>query len=774
MRLLQCIQNSTTEDMESTSYCLSVPPLSSCTLKDFSAQGHHSLNRQILFVSENEIIYPAGNALQITKLPIPSNDSKRSKDEIFSELTRHSRNTDGSLFVKADLGRGFSSLCYNRYRMRVAYSPRSTNPCILVKALKDQKLLCKIKEGAKLEYADICFNQTGSKLAAIGKGEIDAILFVWSIEERKLLEDDQDMKHFPFKAVLMARYELKYAVSQCLFNPSDDSYISLLHSDRKSVTICQLSKFIDQFKVTERCYRLPKDMETDDHLPKISAVAWEAQNQLLVGTSCGSIHVIIETSRKMKTIQRQDNVKEYGAVRSIIISATSRIVGFEEGKLVFVKRHKKSEPLLTITVDKKVSMQKKISGVLSDPSFTSILLFTPSGELYTYLFDKSKNDYAKQIIRDNETNKETDSKGIAITFPSIISSLAPLVITGKASVSLLLCGGCDGKVKVLKDSHMKKKESYVLQSTIASLDIKSPVTCLETLQGYPVFAVGSADGCLRFVYVGRRKDSGNVGINGVLPIDMIVLKSEFLSFTPITSLAFATKTKKLVASCYESGQAFVLCAEPNNLHVLGMVKTMGGNPLCATSWCTQNSSHLLIGSQDGNISCFDTSSMSFSPDPLEPLWECSFDTTLFIKAIVITGHIGGKIAYVAHTGVKGFDTYNITTCSNVFKTEKKQSYYCFSKHCCCLVNTNGLLLAGSVSGEIAIFECGKGSKLTQIFAKKNHTGPILAMSLSSDKSQIYSTSLDGTLYNYSIGDPQYIPQSAYEYDYLVSLSEIGN
>ena len=88
-------------------------------------------------------------------------------------------------------------------------------------------------------------------------------------------------------------------------------------------------------------------------------------------------------------------------------------------------------------------------------------------------------------------------------------------------------------------------------SSILQSDIGSPITAIETFQGYPVCAVGSADGCINFVYIARRKEGVNTlngAYNSTIAVDLIVLKSELLSSTPITSLTFSTKMKKVIRS----------------------------------------------------------------------------------------------------------------------------------------------------------------------------------------------------------------------------------
>ncbi len=733
--------------------CLNIP--SPTEWENISSKNYSSFRNRFHFVSENELIHQAGNILQITKLPT-CGSQKESRDEILSQLIG-SRNDDdipGPVFAEAKLGRGFASLCLNHYRRLVAYSPRSTNPPIFVKTLQEQIILCKIDNGVKLEYADICFNREGKKLAAIGKDEIDAVLLVWSIEPKHSSEVERitSGKDLPYNAVLMARYKLKYSAVKCHFNPTNDNVISLVHSNGTLISICQLVKFIDQWRVEENVYNLS---ENNEDFTRITTVAWDNHNQILLGTSSGSTHILKDPVHGVKTILSSDAMKGYGAVNNIMISASLVIVAFQKGKLVFVRRQEQVVTEHTIAIEREVLIHDEIMEVACDPSFKNVLVLTRSGDMFTSLISKS--------------SISGEATYLANIHSCIISCLAPLVMTGKASVTLLLSGGSDGKIKVMKETY-QSKGICSLQSTIACLDIKSPITAIETFQGYPVFAVGSADGCINFVYIARRKEGVNTlngAYNSTIAVDLIVLKSELLSSTPITSLTFSTKMKKVIAGCYMSGQAFVICAEPTNLHVLGVVETIDKSPLCASCWCSQKPSHILIGSQCGNICCFDTATMCFSPDPLVPLWQCSLGLPVPVQGMAMFDGSGSTTVHVSHPGVKGFETFDVTFRNKETKAEKMFTNDFFPKHCCYLIKINRMLIAGSVSGDIAMYESDNVNRLKLRFKKNVHFGPCLAATLSSDKSRLYSSSVDGTLFTHTTGDSGPILQSAYEYDYLV-------
>jgi hypothetical protein len=736
-------------------YCLNLPSLSSCVLAD-DVNRSFIKERPLVFVSETEIIHPAGNHIRITKLPskegVEKNDSS-------------SNSISDAVFAATERGRGFSLLCYNRRRRLLAYSPRSTSPVIFVRAMKGRKLICEINGAVELEYADLCFNLDGTKVAAIGRGQIDAILYVWSLEREKAGVNRLDDEALPFRSVLMVKHKLQNAMTRCLFNPLNDQQIALLSYNMKSITVCEISKFLDQFKVTGESFELSNIVE--DNTTVVTSMVWEDQNKILFGTSCGSIHLASHDFVDVITLSPPDTMKEYGAVVSIIVSCSHIVIGFQNGKISFVNRvrlYAKGTP--SFEVETELRIQDKIWEIACDPLFERFFAFTYSGDIYKALFvDECKSNVSSQ----------PDSvyiEKIASINDCIISSLATLVLTGKASVTLLLSGGCDGKLKVQRDtSSLTNNRPYTLQSTLACLDLGSSITCIETLDGFPVCAVGTSDGCVRFIHIGRTKNNKDFNnINGNLHIDMIVLRSEVLSSTSISTLACATKTKKLVACCHDSVQAFVLCTEPSNLHVLGVVESIDKSPLCYASWCKENQNNLMIGSERGEITCFDISTMCFSPEPIKPLWNCSLDMTIPVRKMAIIDHIQNKMTLIAHGDTKDFVTFEMIPHFNEKpKFCKKKSHQSLSKFCCCLKVINELLMVGSICGEITVYAF-EGTRITELAKTKVHCKPILDFTLSQDKSHVHSSSLDGSVYTLFIKKPESIASSAFEYDYLVSSS----
>lgn len=713
--------------MMESAFCLNIPLLS-------SHRGVNESQRSFLSIDENKIVHPAGNTLQISSFPSTSFQKYETKEKRIS------------IIAENEIGRGFSCYCLNNRLKRVAYSARKTNPSICVWSYQKNKILCKIDDGASLEYADISFNLEGSKLVAIGKGEIDATVFVWTIKKEH--DNNESQSEFPFQAKLLVKHQLSHSTIQCLFNPLDDTQIALLHENRKSVSMCNFTSIGFKLKFQEKLSTFEEKMEEC-----ISTITWESNNTMLIGFSDGSVYSCSDADEMQKLWEAPKDVK-YGGVCGIYLTLSYVLVGFRKGHLVWVARNR---PISTskVNVLKEVSINDEIDTFDVNPSYEKVIILTKSGDLMTI-----------PIHINNDKNEDQDANvptRIAEIHRCLITSLCCVTLAGKASVSLLLSGGFDGKVKAFRDASITPTH----HSALACLNIGSPVTCMETFSGNPMCAVGSADGCLRFVHVGKSKEYKEIFGNG--SVNLIVLKSEVLTNAPITSLKFVTEGKKLVAGCYESGQAFVLCAEPTNLHVLGMVQTSDKTPICSVSWSNKTEFHLFVGSKQGSLSCYDTSSMCFSPEPIQPIWEVNLHVQC-TKGMIVHEFDDYFIAYIAHADICGFDSFVIKIENDEYKLNRVQRFDRFRSISSFMSMEKGVMLVASLSGEFALLKCSNDGNFSLTSLKALHSCPVVSMAFSADHSRIYSVSIDGAIYISWIGTPHPVLQSSHEYDYLVSCN----
>ncbi len=705
---------------------------------------------EFLFIDEDRIIHPAGRSLQITSISPPTSSSE--------EVKTTSVGCTNQVPDDEHIHQGFSCYCFNRRLRRIAYSRKTTTPSIFVWSYQKSKMLCKIDSGASFEYAHISFNVLGTKLVAIGRGEIDASVFVWTLTKQNESHEIQSI--LPFTSNLLVKHKLSYAVTECFFNPIDDNKIALLHENRGTVSFCKLSDLGGRVELQDEPFCTEQEKSANNEGQYISAWTWEEHNKLLIGMSDGSIRVLLESGGE-QTIWTPHEGMACGGVCGIIVLSKYLLVGFRRGRIVLVDRTESNQTWQVVDVYKEVLLEDNIVTFDCDPSYERVLVLTREGNLYSFPIDKT--------IQDDPTYRHTK---ITEVHHSLVPSLCQVTLTGRASVTIILSGGLDGKIKAFKDVPINGTRSR-LSSALVTLNLDTPVTALETLIGNPVCAVGSSDGCLRFLHVG--KSTEHKELFGYGSINLVILKSEVLTDAPITSIKYNKQTKKLVVCCYKSGQAFVVCAEPTNLHVLGVVETADKSPLCSASWSNVTDFRLFIGSTNGSLACFDTTTMCFSAEPLKPVWETNIEIQR-IKEIIVHEQRDRCFVYVAHSQRNGFDSFilNNEDSGNV-KIQLNQTFEIFNKIISFMSIRESYLMVASMSGEVALFEYTRDGNLEQKALQCVHSCPVLSMTLNSNSSHVYSSSIDGAVcVSHIIGSIHPIIPSAYEYDYLVRCNCFSN
>ena len=737
--------------MESAT-CLSIPPLS-------QSRNHEDLHftqprSRFLVVSENEILHAAGNTLRLSPLPNIGNhaatDSNASSanysmcggiDDI-DELERT------SIFAEAERGRGFSCIAYDSYRRRVAYSPRKPRPSIYIKTTTGRHVLCEIQGGVTIEYQDVCFNRNGSRLAAIGRGTLDSKLFVWDLTTNKGNENGDQCKMVP---LLIASHSFQCSVSKCLFDPSNENVISILASDHKTIIKSQLSKFVGKHKVTESLYDIPSGLKNID--VHISTVSWESNSRLLIGLEDGSILIVQDSVALPETYQVKTEGIGRGAVRTITISSMYILVGFQNGKLLWFRRLESLKVSLS-NHEFEADLGSDIMQVANTPDFETVVAYTAKGELCTYWVDADKNKKSNDAM-----NKEM-SRGCSRYSEGVVTGVACIVLVGKAGVSVFVTGNSNGSIKVWRD----KENVNMAYDMLGCVETGTPITAIEPLKGYPVFAVGFADSSVKFFHVGKRKSGSHV-MNGAVEVDLTMIKSEVLDLSPVTHLAFNEKTKKLAAGCYESGQVFVLCTEPSNLHVIGVLENKAN--LASMSWSESQPSHIFVGTSTSSLSCFDTLPLCFTPEPLKPLWTCNLSSV--VRGLVTTSTLQNEASTLCICNrSKGIDFYDVCLSQQGCEVKHKYHDVDFANEVTCLLIDGSRIFAGTKTGELAIFEPTERDDFDVQLTSRLHCSPVVAICISSDGSRLYSSALDGSVFVQTASKSRGVVHSSYDYDYLVS------
>ncbi len=777
---------------------LSIPPL--------SASSHQS-HARFLVISEEEILHAAGNTLRISKFRPEGQDpnsSSRSRDERDGVISNDDTGTTGTcsfkvdqdvhgqqsiVFAEAERLRGFSCFCFNSYRRRVAYSPRRPSPSIFIKTLiigvsgsqqqqqQLQDVTCELKGGASIEYQDMCFNRDGSRLAAIGKGYIDSALYVWDIHIEETtkcggLDDDDDDCPVNAPSTLIATIRFDEPALTCLFDPCNDGVVSILccgdDGTTKNILKCNLKRSIGRQRkvITEKIELDDPNLVEED--TKISTMAWESDSRLLLGTSDGSVF-LLEKDSKEPTVVLVSSIK-LGSVRKINITACHVIIGFETGKVLWLLRPNNDSEYKLESHAFEVYLGDDIFQMFNTPDYRDIVVYTKGGKMHYLPIDGVQN---------HEENKQNYCTNCARFPTETVTALTSVVMAGKAGVPLLVTGDTNGYVNAWReiDPH---ENALDFDGLFGSIDLGAPITCIETLTGFPVCVVGLADSSIKFIHIARAKDRGwKEKCNcPTIDLDLVELKSEVLCSSPITHLRYNPRNKKLAAGCFHSGHIFVLCTEPSNLHVIGVMQ-IEKETLSVLRWSDSEASTgiLLAGSHNGSVSCFDITPLCFTYEPLKPLWMHEVSSGSCVREI-ITGNDSSLLeklhddaAVFICDSADGIEIYEANMSNERLDCiEMMSSIKTATGQVIELLVSRNHIAFGTRYGSVDFIQhatcSGKTCEVVQSLYL--HCSAVIAMCFSSDASKVYSSGLDGSIFVQRLCDPCPIQNSSYDYDYLVS------
>ena len=354
--------------------------------------------------------------------------------------------------------------------------------------------------------------------------------------------------------------------------------------------------------------------------------------------------------------------------------------------------------------------------------------------------------------------------------------MTPLVLAGKAAISLLVTGGQDGILMIWRDFQHMPFTTHC-QSAIETLDLLSAITKLQVLYGQPVFLVGTADGMVRFIHIAKKKDGADV-LEGSIGVILTILKEERLCTNPVSMIEYNAGTQKIAAGCYHSKKAFIICAAPNNLHVIGVTETEDDKPLAVIKWCIKNPMHLIIGSVEGTISCIDTLSMCFSPEPIDPIWTKRFVGIGGLYDIILNpvNSLNKIVSFFAlSNGQRGVNSFIFELGDNEGKSTPgnycQSSIFGMETHGTCAVSRidKHLFFCGSSSGEIVLYHLNVDGSLEIKYSKRLHSSAVICLSFSADGRRLFSAAIDGSFLVHQIEGitDAKMTLSSHEYDYLV-------
>ena len=703
-------------------------------------------------VSENQFLHAAGNSIRISQL---------CDAEILSD---HDEWKESASDVVATAERGFTCVAYNPYHGRIAYSPRSPSPVIIVQSLHDSRNMCTLEGGALLSYQDISFSREGSRIAAIGRGCLDAKIFVWKLES----EDTNGATLM--NPLQIVSFPIQRPVHCCLFDPNDNNTIAILSSDKRSVFKGQLTEFIGgKFKIALSAFPLPPS-HNNGH---ISTMSWESNGALLLGFKDGSILALNDSKVVPSAIPVQRcTVNNHGAIRKIVVTCEYVILAYEYGRFVWFKRHDAQKELY---LDDQVHLEDFKSDplyVTTTPDYGSIVAYMSDGSMHLIpiQFYDGKN---KEDIRDSSSaSKDT----ISIQFPpGVITGMACVNLTGNLAFSIFVSASSDGQIKAWPDSKCQggSNASHHIIQMLGCVDIGVPIHSMASLSGHPVILVGCADGSIKFIAESRKKSV----VPGNVEVDLTIIKSEILSFSPVTHLAHNPKTKKLAAGCFDSGQIFVLCTEASNLHVIGVLEMDNDSDssknldLASLFWSLDRPTHLFVGTLTKVLFCFDTVPLCFSPNPLKPFLEIPLSAIArgFMK---VSGLDTTNTRQLACTGVQGgveLHEFAELASSKSYEVREKVQQFINTPQASCVIFTENQMVVGTKTGEVHIVEKSKEGKYEIRMAPKVLCSSLRAITVSSDGGKLYASSKWAAAVQSCLGPIREVSRSSHDYDYLVSM-----
>ena len=722
---------------------LNLPPLQ----KGANHEGENSKEYCFPMVSEHQFLAPSGNTLRISSL---YNTEAIGDSEGWNEQTN-------DIIATAD--RGFTCLAFNPYHGWIAYSPRSPMPIIVVQALHNRRILCSLEGGAKLSYQSFCFSRKGSKIAAIGRGNLDARIFVWELKS-EILNGEASVK-----IEQIVSFPIEQSVDCCLFDPNDDNKIAILSSDKLTVFDGRLTKFVGgKYKCALSKYPMPsRNMY-------ISAMSWESHGTLLLGFQDGSLLALnSHICPSALTVQECDSNKDKdGAVRAMVVTCEYFIVAYECGSLIWYRRHLALTEFILGDQVHREDLGSDPLYVTTSPAYDSIIVYSNDGSMYQFpiLFHAggTKKDYkcSSVLTRDR----------ICVQYPSsIVTGMTCVNLTGKLAFSIFVSGSSDGRIKAWPDSkHQGSGNASSQMEMLGCIDIGVSITSMTCLSGYPVFIVGCADSSVKFVAISRKKISS---VPGNIEVDLTIIKSEIICLSPVTHLTFNKETKKLAAAC-SSGQVFVLCT--GNLHVVGALEIENesniGN-VASIFWSRDHPTHLFVGTTSKVLFTFDTVPLCFSPKPLKPF--CEIRLPAIARGLVKGAGLDMERGQILACTVQGrIELYELQSSVKSYEVKLKMQEFSHSSEASLVIISENQMLLGTNTGEVHIVEQLKEGTSYEIkMAPKVLSSPVIAIAISSDGARMYSSSEWAVVVQPCLGPIREVTRSSYDYDYLVSIEMIG-
>ncbi|GMI02333.1 hypothetical protein TrLO_g7419 [Triparma laevis f. longispina] len=678
-------------------------------------------NSKFSFINESRVMHGLGNSLRT-----------------FQALTGTSASGDD--FIFAETGRGISTFAYSLKTKRLAYSSRRLQPEINIKSYPpstdstNPSPSVTITDGTELEYVDLSFSRDGTMLAALG-GVSDFKLIIWEVKTNE--------------AEKVVSVDLPCACKKVEFDPSNPDYVACLAEDGSKILV---------FKTVKILGRYESDLSTatlDTTTPNsISSFTWGFEGFLLIGSTTGDITLY---SSRMGEKGMKLPGGSPSPVISVTLSLTHYIVCHQDTSTFWYPKTEDGMPSLTIVQKSKLPDDSEVALSFQNAlDFTRCLLLTAKNAFHEVQMEvdepapdqeadsNAEGGVPPPIIQFEEEQKDfepelVDFESLPAFHSGPVTSIVSLVLGGKATFPTIVTGSTDGLVKIWKDDASPRQ--------LGEFKIKngSAVTSLVAFSGYPCFAVGTADGSIRVIHVTGR---GSIDSNGDLKISVIY--AEKFADAAITSIAFSNL--KLAVSAGSLNVGFIVACDPSKpISPLATFKTPNDSPIAALLW--QPSSHLLIGSEDGTLSCVDASSVtpSLVAEQLHTEWSCKMAGVKNLLSLTESSKIGnGRFFYAVNVGTKGVECYAVpdgmfTDPNPVISPVDLAESGAKGAVCLAASPSGGMLASGGGGGSLTVYKVGDGSSTTTS-SLACHVAPILSVCFSASSSMVYSSGSDGSVF----------------------------
>eukprot|EP00814_Leptocylindrus_danicus_P009434 CAMPEP_0116040122 /NCGR_PEP_ID=MMETSP0321-20121206/24138_1 /TAXON_ID=163516 /ORGANISM="Leptocylindrus danicus var. danicus, Strain B650" /LENGTH=1741 /DNA_ID=CAMNT_0003519811 /DNA_START=2252 /DNA_END=7480 /DNA_ORIENTATION=- len=730
---------------------------------------------KVAVVSDSEILHVEGNTLRLDA--VFSNNNNDDGYLLSPQRSNSLGDDENSVIASNPLCRGFACFAFNPRCGRVAFSPRSFQPKIHVEALMNyrrrvRKKVCTISDGASVEYSSMDFDHAGARLAAVGKGAIDAKLWVWQLPSPSNFNETQ------VDASLIFCYELDRCALKCLFSPSSSAAkVGLIYHESPSMSVCLAKHFLpNEAHVDFSNIVLPVDSSssrgfaikcTCSRSSQITCAAWELQDRILVGDSTGCLYIFSRyessppknQSPTYSCLQKIQSSTLIAPLKQILILRDDILTAFECGHIQRIDRGCISSintARANIVVRQSLHYIKEgLADLLCNPSFDALTGITATGGIVRFF----------NICGNDDGGSSMSHEVLFSRAPPRVMALQSLVLAGKVTMPIIVVGFNDGTLKVWRETDGLKRMLHNRVNSVASKDIGSPVSSISSLEGSPVFVAGAQDGSIRFIHVSRTSTS----IDTAGPsLRMTVLAEENIGNAPVSILSCSAPNKRLAAYCKNAEHISIIGTEPDEgMRFVGKA-VIRDNKSCVVSlvWASSiQDGLLLVADTSGTIAWFNTAEITCN-GPIndfvcEPLKTCCLNgiSRLQYVSIIRPQGIEHQI-YAAHVDSKGLTCFSVppyNDCDSSFiKLSANEVVLGGSKESILLVKSvrASVIISGTSGGEILVFKIHRDgvtkTELVQVIHV--HTGPVVLMIFNADGSRLYSIGADGSLFVHAVDE----------------------